>query len=195
MSATPTAQNSGLSPAAQGVSRSCGTCTLCCKVYDVPVLAKPEGKWCSHCSPGKGCGIWQSRPAFCREFQCLWISDQSFSAEWKPEIAKFVMNIQDGGDQLVVMVDPGQRQAWKREPYHSSFKAMADQLWAEKRMTVVVFDGISKTLVLPEEDVVLGGVREDVRYSVSTVGVAGKRLFSVAVTRANEDGGLSPAAH
>jgi hypothetical protein len=193
MSAYPTAQKGGSSTALQSSDRSCGTCTLCCKVYEVPVLNKPEGKWCGHCAPGKGCGIWQTRPEFCRDFHCLWINDASFSAEWKPEIAKFVMNIQDGGDQIVVMVDPGQRHAWKRAPYYASFKAMADQLWAEKRMTVVVFDGVNKILVLPEEDVVIGGVREDVRYSVTATPIPGRRVFSVSITR-NENGGLSPAA-
>ena len=37
--------------------RECGACTLCCKVFDVPVLEKPAGQWCKHCLPGRGCGI------------------------------------------------------------------------------------------------------------------------------------------
>ncbi len=157
------------------------------------MLNKPEGKWCSHCTPGKGCGIWQSRPDFCRDFHCLWISDQTFPAEWKPEIAKFVMNIQDGGDQLVVMTDPGNRHAWKREPYYSAFKTMAEQLWAERQMTIVVMDGLNKTLILPDEDRIIGGVREDVRYSVTATRLGGKRMFDVNVTREN-GGEHSPAA-
>ncbi len=188
MSAIAIRQNGG-----DITARECGSCTLCCKVYEVPVLEKPEGKWCQHCKPGKGCGIWADRPKFCRDFHCLWINDRSFGPEWKPETAKFVMNVQDGGDQLVVMVDPGQRNAWKRAPYYGSFKAMAESLWAERQMTIVVFDGINKTLVLPEDDVVIGGVREDVRYSVSATKLGGKRMFNVSVTRKN-DGGLSPAA-
>jgi hypothetical protein len=194
MSAYPPRQNGGAAALRPAVSRECGSCALCCKVYEVPVLQKPEGQWCGHCSPGKGCGIWDSRPNFCRDFHCLWINDQSFGPEWKPEIAKFVMNIEDGGDQLVVMVDPGQRNAWKREPYRSSFRAMADQLWAEKRMTVIVIDGVSKILVLPDEDIVIGGARQDVRYSVSARIVAGRQLFSVALGGPNANGGLSPAA-
>jgi hypothetical protein len=194
MSAYPPRQNGGAEASSPAASRDCGSCTLCCKVYEVPVLHKPEGQWCSHCKPGKGCGIWADRPNFCRDFHCLWISDLSFGPEWKPEIAKFVMNIQDGGDQIVVMVDPGQRHAWKREPYYSSFRTMADELWAEKRMTIVVLDGVNKILVLPDEDVVIGGAREDVGYSVSTRIVAGKQLFSAMLGRSNANGGPKPAA-
>ena len=35
--------------------RECGSCSLCCKVYNVPEIEKPAGKWCRHCTPGKGC--------------------------------------------------------------------------------------------------------------------------------------------
>jgi hypothetical protein len=194
MSAYPPRQNGGAPALSPAASRECGSCTLCCKVYEVPVLKKPEGQWCGHCSPGKGCGVWDSRPDFCRDFHCLWIDDLSFGPEWKPEIAKFVMNIEEGGDQLVVMVDPGQRAAWKREPYHSSFRTMAAELWAERRMTIVVLDGVTKILVLPDEDKVIGGAREDVSYAVATRDVAGRPLFTVTIGRANENGGPKPAA-
>ena len=39
---------------APAFKRTCGTCTLCCKVYDIPAVAKPMGKWCDHCDVGKG---------------------------------------------------------------------------------------------------------------------------------------------
>src|SRR5258708_27094970 len=35
--------------------RECGSCTLCCKVYNIPEIGKAAGKWCKHCTPGKGC--------------------------------------------------------------------------------------------------------------------------------------------
>jgi hypothetical protein len=42
--------------------RSCGDCTLCCKVMAVEALGKPAGSWCSHCKPGRGCLIYETRP-------------------------------------------------------------------------------------------------------------------------------------
>ena len=44
--------------------RACGTCSLCCKVLSVFELAKPAGKWCTHCRPGNGCDVYATRP-FC----------------------------------------------------------------------------------------------------------------------------------
>ena len=51
--------------------RSCGTCTLCCKLPRVVELAKSEGKWRPHCTPGKGCNIYPSRPTPTRPLQLL----------------------------------------------------------------------------------------------------------------------------
>ena len=71
--------------------RSCGTCTLCCKVFDVPSLEKPAGQWCKHCLPGRGCGIHETRPQHCRAFHCMWMTAPWLADEWKPERAKFVL--------------------------------------------------------------------------------------------------------
>src|SRR4051794_24207443 len=38
--------------------RSCGTCTLCCKVVGVLEIDKPGGVWCRHCVSGKHCAIY-----------------------------------------------------------------------------------------------------------------------------------------
>ncbi len=63
--------------------RSCGTCTLCCKlplidwVSDSPVgrppLKKARNTWCEYCAPGRGCTIHAQRPISCASFQCLWL--------------------------------------------------------------------------------------------------------------------------
>jgi hypothetical protein len=62
------------------------------------------------------------------------------------------MNFQ--GTMLAVSVDPGHRHAWKREPYRSAFKAMAEALFA-KDLMVVVNDGVEKILVTPSDEVVV----------------------------------------
>ena len=50
--------------------RSCGTCTLCCKLLQVPEVEKPLGEWCRHCDKGVGCTIYAERPQRCRDFFC-----------------------------------------------------------------------------------------------------------------------------
>ena len=138
-------------------SRSCGGCTLCCKVYEVPVLTKPKGKWCAHCSPGKGCAIHMTRPEFCRDFQCMWILDAKLGDEWRPDRAKFAMSYHAEKSMLAVTVDSGAPHAWKREPYYAKLKAWARDLLAKGHF-VVVYNGDHATLVTTEHDQPLGPV-------------------------------------
>ncbi len=147
---------------------------MCCKVYPVPVLSKPAGKWCQHCKPGQGCGIWLERPEFCREFFCRYMIDPNFGPEWKPETCKFVMNYQPNGT-FAVTVDPGHRTAWKQEPYYTGLKRMSGQLLGGG-VTLFVDDRIHLIIVTPDEDVIAGKVddvpnyeiRRDVRGGVMT---------------------------
>jgi hypothetical protein len=135
--------------------RECGTCTLCCKVYEVPSLQKPAGKWCQHCTPGKGCGIWETRPDHCRSFYCLWMTDGGFKPEWKPERSRFVMSIDPFSRYLNVQVDPGHAKAWRQEPYYSGLLQMAASLLREERL-VVILNGTHATILTPKGEVELG---------------------------------------
>lgn len=53
--------------------RQCGDCVACCRILkiDTPELQKPAGVLCPH-STGKGCGIYEQRPAQCRTWYCLY---------------------------------------------------------------------------------------------------------------------------
>src|SRR5215471_13133974 len=97
--------------------RSCGSCTLCCKVLGVPALDKPKGAWCTHCEKGVGCRIYERRPDACRSFLCGWLINPRFDAEWKPERSKIVIAVAPDGNGLVFHCDPGFPQAWRKEPY------------------------------------------------------------------------------
>lgn len=139
--------------------RDCGTCTLCCKVYDVPSLAKPAGKWCSHCTPGKGCGIHATRPTHCRSFFCLWMTDGHFPPEWKPERCKFVMSVDPVTRFLNIQVDPGSPNAWRAQPFHSELLAWAAKMLPEERF-VLIFHNKAATILLPDKEVSLGVLGE-----------------------------------
>lgn len=143
-------------PATEPVpGRACGTCTLCCKVYDVPPLAKPAGRWCGHCRPGRGCGIYETRPEPCRAFHCLWMTQDWLGPEWKPERSKLVLTIDPGTRFLLVQVDPGAANAWRAEPYYRSLKQWS-AAGAARKQHVVVFLNKSATVILPDRDVPLG---------------------------------------
>ncbi len=59
---------------------SCGTCTACCEVFEIPELEKPARKLCQHCT-GKGCGNYEDRPEPCRVFRCAWLA-----GNWREEL-------------------------------------------------------------------------------------------------------------
>ena len=137
------------------LGRNCGSCTLCCKVFEVPVLEKPAGSWCKHCQPGKGCGIWETRPDHCRAFYCLWMTQSWLAPEWKPDISKIVITVDPATGFLLFQVDPGSANAWKREPYYSQIKRWSAAYLA-KGLLCLVFVNKAATVVLPDRDQVLG---------------------------------------
>lgn len=57
-------------------SRSCGPCSLCCKVMAVSAIPKGRGVWCPHASrTGEGCKVYDDRPNECRTWSCAWLDD------------------------------------------------------------------------------------------------------------------------
>jgi hypothetical protein len=137
--------------------RACGTCMMCCKVPAIEEFAKPPGVWCRHAVSGKGCNIYADRPRSCREFYCLWMQDESFGADWKPEKAKFVVYVQENGVNLQVAVDPSFPNAWTRPPYYAQIKRWAAEGAADGKF-VFVRIGARMIALLPDREVDLGRV-------------------------------------
>ena len=146
--------------------RACGPCTLCCKVYDVPEAASPMGRWCGHCEPGRGCRIWETRPAQCRAFDCNWIKMNWLGEEWRPDRSKFVFTIDPASGNLMFQVDPGSPDAWRREPYYSQIRRWSAEGLARGRCALA-FVNKTATLVLPDEDRRLGELGPRDRVSIA----------------------------
>jgi hypothetical protein len=87
------------------MARTCGECTLCCKVMGVTSLQKPRDRWCQHCEPGKGCQIYEQRPAECREFRCLWLDWEWMPEDLRPDKSKVVL-FSNVDDRVQAMVPP-----------------------------------------------------------------------------------------
>ena len=107
---------------ASGAARSCGTCSLCCKLLGIGELDKRPGTWCSHCKPPHGCGIYETRPGECRDFSCVWLENESLGEEWKPARSKIVLYFIDKGARLIAHVDPGSPNVWRQAPYYERLK-------------------------------------------------------------------------
>src|SRR5687768_10405525 len=104
------------------MARSCGDCSMCCKVLHVPELAKPANQWCKHIALGGGCGIYDTRFDICRGYQCLWILNEDLGPEWQPNRSKFIVHRTAGRAGLWVNVDLTQPLAWKKQPFYAQIK-------------------------------------------------------------------------
>ena len=144
---------SDLAPAK--AERSCGSCSLCCKVIGIEALDKPVGHWCPHAKPGRGCAIYHQRPGECRDFSCLWLDNDRLGEEWKPSRSKIVLYRMDEGRRLVAHVDANAPGVWRQEPYYQQLKAWA-RLMANGGPQVVVRVGDRIIAILPNRDVDLG---------------------------------------
>jgi hypothetical protein len=142
--------------------RSCGTCTLCCKVMAVAALSKPAATWCTHCTPGRGCGIYEKRPEECRTFHCNWLVDGRLGPNWKPEKSKFVLVTTREGNGIEVRCDPSFPTAWRKEPFYAQIIHWAHEA-AQMGGIVVVYVGKIGTLVTPDGEFPLGEVASEHR--------------------------------
>lgn len=125
-------------------TRTCGTCSLCCKLPSVAELNKPIDTWCVHARPSRGgCAIYAQRPQRCQNFKCHWLAGH-VGEEWFPARSKMVLHVlranTERGHRMVgtmVQVDPAFPNAWRREPYYGQLRA-----WARKGMVVEIRIGL-----------------------------------------------------
>ena len=110
---------------APALGRSCGSCTLCCKVLDIEHFEKPAGKLCVHCVLGKGCTTYETRPEVCQDYECLWLTERDVPPMLKPDrIGTLFMEDPDNEDYLAVC-DPSKPLAWRNPIVFKHLVAMA----------------------------------------------------------------------
>lgn len=162
------------------VKRTCGDCTLCCKVMAIEALAKPASAWCRHCKPGCGCTIYADRPAECENFACLWLVNDLLDKQWKPSRSKLVLTTSEDG--IEIRCDPGSPNAWRKEPYAGEIRAWAAE-GERDDMTVVVIAGQRMILVTPDLEFDLGLVGPDERIVRE---LEGTKVVGATVVKAGE---------
>jgi hypothetical protein len=122
-------------------NRSCGACSLCCKLSYIAELNKPIDSWCPHARPGNGgCSIYPDRPRACQGFVCGWLrgalglGDEWFPARCKMIISPRVMGQNDVKQGFLITVDPAYPNAWRRKPYYEQLLALARQTFVVIRI-------------------------------------------------------------
>jgi hypothetical protein len=164
----------------RSMHKSCGDCTLCCKVMAIEQFAKPVSSWCPHCRPGRGCLIYDNRPAECRSFNCLWLVDDQLDQHWKPSKSRLVLTTSEDG--IEVRCDPGFPDAWRKEPFRSEIREWAIS-GETLDMTVVVIVGQRMTLITPDREFDLGIVGPDERIVRELLG---NQVVNVTVAKAGD---------
>jgi hypothetical protein len=137
---------------AASTGRVCGECSLCCKLLKIESLEKPVGKWCSHCTSGNGCKIYESRPQACREFNCFWLTGHLGEA-WYPPTAKLLVDVK--GPWITIQADPSSPNCWRQEPYFSQIKYWAT-FGIDRGVWVLVFVKKRLRIILPNKEIDLG---------------------------------------
>ena len=99
----------------------CGTCTACCRVFAIPEMNKPAGKWCEQCDVGKGCKIYETRPSRCVDYECVWLQSRTrgdaahqLPDSLRPDRCKVVFSPTTNPRIIAACVLPGATDAWKR---------------------------------------------------------------------------------
>src|SRR6185503_3780821 len=139
--------------------RSCEGCTLCCKIFAILELAKPRHEWCSQCDIGKGCRVYETRPPSCRDFFCGYLLRAHIGEHWKPSRSRMVLTWESHANRLVINVDSGRPDAWKKPPYYAEIKAWAAAA-VRNRGQLLVWQGKDALAILPDRDVFLGSLRQ-----------------------------------
>lgn len=87
------------------MTRSCGSCSLCCKLPSIEAVGKPAGQWCRHCTK-PGCGIYTTRPITCQNFNCEWLRNDLVPSFFYPRTSHIVVLIDPDDHAIVVVCDP-----------------------------------------------------------------------------------------
>jgi hypothetical protein len=164
--------------------KSCGECSLCCKTMQIPELDKPKDHWCSHCNPGAGCAIYETRPEVCRAFKCRWLIDPAMGPEWKPSRSGLVL-VMDSDARLGVHVDPDRPGAWRREPYLGALRRLAGMRLQRGAFIFILEKGVT-TVLLPQQEIEVGLVGPDDRILLRERPSPAGPLFEAELVRAEK---------
>ena len=86
--------------------KSCGECTLCCKLLETHDVPSEIGVYCHHCL--NGCQIYDERPKECRDYQCMWSQMDTVSDELRPDRCGIIFDrISD--DVIAARIEEGKK--------------------------------------------------------------------------------------
>jgi hypothetical protein len=134
---------------ASASERACSGCTLCCSLLGIVELKKPVFKICKHCVIGKGCKIYDIKPATCSEFLCSYRISTNVPEHWNPKICGMVLHKEN--NILSIICSNGAKHRWKQEPYWSDIKQAAAAVHVQRTGGVRIIRKDEPVLVINPE--------------------------------------------
>jgi hypothetical protein len=129
--------------------RTCSGCTLCCSLLGIVELKKPVFKICKHCVIGKGCKIYDIKPATCSGFLCSYRISANVPEYWNPKVCGMLLHREN--NMLSIICSNGAKHRWKQEPYWGDIKRAAAGLHGQHRVHVrIVRKGEPVLVINPE---------------------------------------------
>lgn len=166
--------------------RTCGQCSLCCKLLRIEELQKAEGRWCAHCAPGGSrCKLYDNRPTECRDFYCAWLTATDVGEEWYPAKCKMVLYAEGDGNRIALHVDPATPTVWRKEPYYSQIRTWAIAA-AEQNQQVIIYIKNRVIAVLPDKEVDLGVMQRGDHIMVAATRGAHKKKWRAFIVPAKD---------
>lgn len=141
-----------------GTGRSCGSCTLCCKLLPVPTIGKKANQRCEYQRASKGCSIYHVRPDSCRAWSCRWLADPMTAGMPRPDRCHYVIDVsydcivlsnEETGEvlersALQVWIDPAFPDAHKAP----ELRAFIDRMGAKWGVVAIIRWGSADGMVL-----------------------------------------------
>jgi hypothetical protein len=93
--------------------KSCGPCTMCCKVLVIDHFKKDAGVLCEHCTLKGGCKVYETRPDVCRDYECDWMMERSLGPQLRPDKVGTILMEDADSDEYQAVVDPSTPMAWR----------------------------------------------------------------------------------
>lgn len=118
-----------------GAMRKCGACRMCCKLFPLPILDKPENQWCKFLSPS-GCALHDHlQPEVCRQYACYWLEHAEMLAEHRPDRIGIIVtecgSVSVAGEALRVFVlNQSEPEACRAPAAQALIDGMAARGWA-----------------------------------------------------------------
>ena len=110
--------------------KACGECSFCCKVLEIVEFEKPAGRWCEHCQKSGGCGVYETRPAVCRAYECLWKGDRALGAQLRPDRVGVILMEDPDSDEYRAVCDPAK--PWPGATLLVFRHPLADKHWVQR---------------------------------------------------------------